>query len=55
MSMPVPDGIAAVMPTTLSSFPASLSEALTEHVLIGRRIRLGLGLGAGGVVSLTTA
>ena len=40
------------MPTILSSFCGFLDEALAEHVLIGRRVRLGLGLGAGGDVEL---
>jgi len=48
MSMPVPEGIAAVMPTIFSSFFGFLDEALSEYVLIGRCIRLGLCLSAGG-------
>ncbi len=38
------------MPTIFSSFSRFLDEALAEHVLVGRRVRLGLGLGAGGDV-----
>jgi len=49
--LPVPDGIAAVMPTILSSFSASFT-ALAEHVLVGRRVRFGLCLRAGGDVEL---
>ena len=48
----MPDGIAAVMPTILSSFCGFLDQALAEHVLIGRRVRLGLGLRAGHDVEL---
>ena len=55
MSRPVPDGIAAVMATILSSFSRFLDQALAEHVLIGRRVRLRLGLRAGGDVELDDA
>ena len=40
------------MPTILSSFSRFLDEALAEHVLVGWRVRLGLGLRAGGDVEL---
>ena len=58
MSMPVPGRhlAAMLMPTILSSFWDFLDEARAEDVLIGRSVRLGLGLGATVATSnLTTA
>ena len=51
----MPDGIAAVMPTILLSFVRLLDQALAEHLLVGRRVRLGLGLDAGRDVELDHA
>ena len=55
MSRPVPDGIAAVMATILSSFWASLIRLSREHLGVGRRVRLRLGLHAGDDVELDHA
>jgi hypothetical protein len=55
MSRPVPEGMAAVIATILSSWRASSDQRLAEDARVGRRVALGLGLRAGDDVELGDA